>query len=210
MTQDELARRARLGARSISDLERGISTAPRRDTVALIADALRLDGQTRADLVAAALAGRADLMARRSESGTGSPDLPRTLPLPLVGRDAERKEIGALLLAHDVRLVTLTGSPGIGKTSLAVQVASDMTKHFPQGVVFVPLATVLEPDLVASAIARRMGVVADGDRPIRMTLIDHLARSRCFSSWTTSSRCSPPRRSCGDLASRPILACRSW
>ena len=63
LTQEELAGRARLGARSISDLERGISVAPRRDTVALLAGALDLTPEQRVGFEAAARAGRASLMA---------------------------------------------------------------------------------------------------------------------------------------------------
>jgi predicted ATPase/transcriptional regulator with XRE-family HTH domain len=176
-TQEELARRARLGARSVSDLERGISTAPRRDTVALLAAALRLDAAARTAFEAAAHAGRADLMARRSMFSTGPPSLP-TLPVALIGRDKERREVGALLLGHDQRLVTLTGSPGIGKTSLALQVANDVVRSFPHGVVFVPLDTVVDPELVGAAIAQRVELVDTGARPIRQALADHLRDQR--------------------------------
>ena len=177
LTQEELAQRARLGARSVSDLERGISTAPRRDTVSLLADALRLDGGTRADFSAAAQAGRAELMASRPDAGAGPHHLP-TLPASLIGRDAECAAVHDLLIAPDARIVTLTGSPGIGKTSLAVQVATGLLKQFPQGVVFVALATISDPGQVKAAIARRLGVADNRDRPIGLALADHLRARR--------------------------------
>jgi predicted ATPase len=87
-------------------------------------------------------------------------NLPASLT-PLVGRDAERATVGALLLRDDVRLVTLTGPSGTGKTRLAVQAAADLVGSYPDGVFLVSLAPVSDAELVAPAIAQVLGVRDD-------------------------------------------------
>ena len=85
----------------------------------------------------------------------------QTLPIPptsLVGRDTELAEIRALLLRDDVRLVTLTGPGGIGKTRLGLQVASDATASFADGVYHAPLASLSDSALVLPAIGRALGL----------------------------------------------------
>jgi predicted ATPase len=77
---------------------------------------------------------------------------------PLVGRQQELAEVGALLRGEAPRLVTLTGTGGIGKTRLALQVAHDLADAFDEGVFFVDLAHLREPEPVATAIADALGV----------------------------------------------------
>lgn len=79
-------------------------------------------------------------------------------PSPLVGRNAEVDEIQVLLLRSDVRLVTLTGAGGIGKTRLALEVAAGLTEDFAGGVAFVSLAALSDPVLVVPTIARTLGI----------------------------------------------------
>lgn len=75
-----------------------------------------------------------------------------------VGREAETARIQSLLEQSDVRLLTLTGPPGVGKTRLALQVAANLEDVFADGVRFVPLAALRDPDLVAGTIAQLLAV----------------------------------------------------
>ncbi|MGH2530938.1 MAG: ATP-binding protein [Thermomicrobiales bacterium] len=89
------------------------------------------------------------------------------MPLtPLVGRERETAAIAALLLRAEVRLVTLTGPGGVGKTRLAVDVATATEQSFADGARFVSLAPIRTPDLVLPAIGQALGVRDDGRRPL--------------------------------------------
>lgn len=94
-------------------------------------------------------------------------DLP---PLPvaatsLIGRERELEELANLLRRSDVRLVTVTGMGGIGKSRLALEVAHRMHEHFTGGVVIVPLGEVPEPGLVVTSIASHLGIRLDTATP---------------------------------------------
>ena len=70
---------------------------------------------------------------------------------------------------------TLTGAPGIGKTRLAIQVAVGVRPHYIDGVAFVELATIREPELVLPAIALALGVRDSGSRPLQEALTEYCA-----------------------------------
>jgi predicted ATPase len=91
-------------------------------------------------------------------------------PNTLIGRDAEVAAAAQLLSEPGVRLVTLTGPGGIGKTRMGVAIAGACAAAFAHGAAFVPLATVADPQQVASAIAQALGVAVSASRPPEVAL----------------------------------------
>ena len=77
-------------------------------------------------------------------------------PTPILGRERDVRAVLDRLLRDDVRLVTLVGPGGVGKTRLAVEVAGEVAHHFADGVWFVPLATISDPALVVPTIAQTL------------------------------------------------------
>jgi predicted ATPase/DNA-binding NarL/FixJ family response regulator len=108
---------------------------------------------------------------RAVKSSLSNLPLPRS---PLIGRDDEVAAIQSLLLQAEVGLITLTGSGGIGKTRLALQVAANLLDHFVDGVYFVSLAPIRDPDLVCAAIAQTLGVREGAGRAVQESLQEYL------------------------------------
>ena len=89
------------------------------------------------------------------------------IPLtPLIGREREVAAVSDLLKRPEVRLVTLLGPGGVGKTHLGLQIASDLLYDFIDGVCFVPLASIRDPDLVVPAIAQELGLKESEDEAL--------------------------------------------
>ena len=110
-------------------------------------------------------------------AGAVTGNLP-TPPTPLVGRKTEIAEVRQTLLDPDVRLLTLTGPGGTGKTRLALEVARTLATECPDGVHFVPLATVTEGELVPAAIARTLNLQEWGNETPLQVLSAHLPGKR--------------------------------
>jgi predicted ATPase len=113
----------------------------------------------------------ADVPARHSEPRPNNLPVQRTA---FIGREHEAASLRQLLSRVDVRLVTLTGPGGIGKTRLALQVASGIAGQFPGGVCFVPLSAVGDPGLIVSSIAQAVGVRETGNHSPQESLEEYL------------------------------------
>src|SRR5439155_1016922 len=95
-------------------------------------------------------------------------------PNLFVGRERELTAAVTLLRRRGVRLLGLIGPPGIGKTRLALEVGAEMLEVFGSGVCFVGLASITDPHLVASTIARRLGLREASRRPLAESLKNYL------------------------------------
>jgi Predicted ATPase len=95
---------------------------------------------------------------------------------PIIGRRMEINALIHLMRSDETRLVTMTGIGGTGKTKLARTVAEEMLADFTDGVFFVDLAAIRDPQLVIPAIAKPLGIADGGGRPVEEALTDHLQR----------------------------------
>jgi non-specific serine/threonine protein kinase len=209
LTQEALAERAGLGVRSIQALERG-ANQPQRDTAERLATALDLDAAARARFLAAAT----PVPRHRSDAVPDAtvltlvppPPAPRSnLPVQLTSFVGRTAEIATLigLLAH-ARLLTLTGSGGVGKTRLALAVAGELADQYPGGVWLVELAALAEPALVPAEIAQTLGVREELGRPLIATLTDYLREKRLL---LVLDNCEHLMAACAALAGALLRAC---
>jgi predicted ATPase len=124
------------------------------------------------------LAERFELSQRQPEPIVGRKEIPRhNLPAQVtsfIGREKEIGEVRDILAQDDVRLLTLTGPGGTGKTRLAMQVAADQADRFENGVFFVPLAEATESDLVVSKIAQALDIREGGSLSLLESLVGYL------------------------------------
>jgi predicted ATPase/DNA-binding XRE family transcriptional regulator len=153
LTQEELAEKAGISGRTVSDAERGLRTSVYADTARRLSSALGLVDSDRDDFEKVAR-GRTPIDVEQSP-------LP-AVPTVMLGRAEELNEVGAQLRDPAVLLLTLTGAGGIGKTRLALEAASRARHDFAGGIFFVSLAEVSEPSLIAPAVARALGVLETG------------------------------------------------
>lgn len=170
LTQEELAERAGLSVRGISDLERGTNQAPYRATVQRLIEALGLSNEEAKTLELATSRRRGPTSRTRESSLAKLP----IQPTSLIGRERDEAQVIHLLRWEGRRMLTLTGPGGVGKTRLALQVAESMAHDFADGVVHVPLAAIRDAELVIPAIAAALSVREPKDRSSQEGLIGYL------------------------------------
>ncbi len=130
---------------------------------------------------------------------------PYNLPAALssfVGRGRERVEVAGLL--EDRRLVTLSGSPGVGKSRLALEVAVEISPQRPDGVWLVELAAVAEPALLPQVVATELGIRERPGRDVLDTLVDELRQKRLL---IILDNCEHLVGACAHLAERLLQHC---
>jgi predicted ATPase/transcriptional regulator with XRE-family HTH domain len=177
LSQEALAERANISWRTISDLERGIKRKPQQETRRLLADALGLSPDDRAQFDAAA---RGERNVTLSIVAVPPPPASDLLPVPLaplLGRTDEIDALCARLRTEEVRLITVTGPGGVGKTRVALAVAAAMCDEISDGVWFVPLAAIRDPALTAPTIAHAIGLEERSGQAIEDALRQRLRNS---------------------------------
>jgi predicted ATPase/DNA-binding XRE family transcriptional regulator len=165
LTQDALARQAGFAVTTLRKFEAG-ERRPSRQAAELLADHLGIPAVDRPAFIAFA---------------RGAEPRRRRLPLPassLIGRAQDARQALDLLRRADVRLVTLAGPPGVGKTRLALEVARLADDGFQDGVCLVELAAVRDPGQAAPVIADALEVRRLNDRPAMDALADYLSGRR--------------------------------
>lgn len=163
LTQEELAERAGYSSNYISMLERGVRS-PTSAAVDVLVVALGLGATDRS---------RLEDVAELSVPEAPSDETP-TSPVRLVGREGDTARLIALVRDSSVRVLTLTGPGGVGKTSLAEQVVASVRAEFANGSVFVDLAAVAVPDRVPLAIAQALKMPDKEGGTVRDRLLEFL------------------------------------
>lgn len=180
LTQDDLARAVGCSAVTIRKLEAD-ERRPSRQIAERLADQLRIAPQERASFIgmARAEAEPAPPAGPGGELQPGAQIAAPPAPLTrLIGRKHDLAAVRAALLRGGTRLLTLSGPPGIGKTRLALEAAGELRGAFADGVCFVGLAAVRDPELVLAAIAQALGLRERGGLPLAASARAYLADKR--------------------------------
>ncbi len=188
VTQDELSDQLGFSPAMLRKLESG-ERRPSGQIASSLAAYFRIPADEHEAFIAFARAGQASAVLDEGEPNGASllrpwraayarrTNLPTALT-PLIGRENELEAARDILLHPKTRLLTFTGTAGIGKTRLALQVASSLLDRFEDGTYFVDLAPVMDPEAVLPTVAHMLGLAEEGGRSVETTLLGYIRERR--------------------------------
>ncbi len=212
LTQQDLARLVGYSVETIKKIEEG-KRRPSRQVAERLASSLQIPPQewplfvtfARSDLPAASLGTVAGALAdapwrvlTRRITHLPAP------PTAFIGREQVVAQVASLLARPAVRLLTLTGPPGVGKSRVALQVAARPGPNFPDGIFFVALAPVLEPTLVATTISQALGVRPADGQPVVDALHSYLHEKQVLLVLDNLEHLLPAAPWCPNSSPRPL------
>jgi predicted ATPase/DNA-binding SARP family transcriptional activator len=170
--------------------------------VTALANQLGVEPDAETQALYAAIQQAADEPATQARSRTGPFNNLPAPPTAIVGRDREIEALQGTLWRQNVRLVTLVGPGGVGKTRLAIEAASQLAEDLAGGVAFVPLAAVRDPSLVLQTIANTLELHEEPNASIADTLVAHLRSSEMLLVLDNFEQVLGAARAIGDLLAR--------
>jgi predicted ATPase/transcriptional regulator with XRE-family HTH domain len=203
LSQEALAELAGVSTSAIGAYERGVHSAPHRDTVRMLVQALGLGDDERAEFELVARRKPRSTSAGKENARSGIEALPLETS-SFVGREADCEAVTELLGRH--RCVTLTGIGGIGKTRLALRVAAGLQEAFPDGVAFVDLGAISDAALVGSKAAAALGAEPSGTS---RELDDLAAQLRNKNVLVVLDNCEHVIQAAGDLAAAFVRSAKN-
>ena len=189
ITQEALVDSIDCSLATLQKIESG-ERRPSRQIALLLAEYFGIPADEREAFTVFARSGSGDGLKADSPQGSDSRSPWRRAPLQrtnlpatltsLLGRERELEAISAMLMQPKVRLLTVTGAPGIGKTRLALDVGSNLMGlgEFEDGAFVVELAAITEPDQVLAAASRALGLKEDANEPVEAQLLDYVRERR--------------------------------
>ena len=207
LTQEALAEQAGLSARGIADLERGSRRFPYAHTVQRLAETLNLSPVEREALLAAARRpARSEFPSvehRRQRSTSGS--VRNNLPVPLTSFIGRENEIARLVdCLRTLRLLTLVGPGGVGKTRLAMRLAARLVNSYRDGACLVELANLSDSRMLPNAVAGALGITERGRTPLATRLLDTLRDRELL---LVLDNCEHVLEGCTELTHAMVRAC---
>lgn len=198
LSQEELAERAALSTHGISDLERGARRSPYPSTIQRLAEGLGLTGAERAILLAARARTSTPLYVSANQPRAGL----RASVSSFVGREQELSRIGDELMQH--HLITLVGPGGVGKTRLALEVASRLRATTGLPAVLVELSALADSALIAQEVAAALNVREQPGQRMREVVAGALSVQ---SSLLVLDNCEHLIMACAELAEYLLGSC---